>query len=190
MKFEAPVEQGQIQFQLSHVHGQSGLQRPDQLIGHIKDALKYPLPLLQKLTLYTYWGDTAGIRSRPLTASDRAEAATAYVLGLKQLAAYDIPATVPHLPDPPPIPNGIPADQQGIQNLKDYQQLRERADFIHSLVVQKDIFLRQLKDLYDPTRCPVGDRDAEVETFKRIAREQLGDEGEHLLRIIVATSAF
>jgi hypothetical protein len=186
-KFTAPEEQAQIYAQLAHVYAQSGLRKPDQMIEYIKKSFEHRLPLQQSLLLCTYWGDGLRVHARPLTSEDRLASARAYMLGLKQLAAYDLPAASPPLPDSPPIPNSIPADVEGLRKLEQYQQLRREAAFIHELLVQKDILLRQVQDTYDPRYFAAGDRAMEIEKLHLLAQEQLGTEATKLIQIIEAS---
>jgi hypothetical protein len=132
--------------------------------------------------LYTYWGDAAGVRSWPLKPADRELAAEGYVRALARLAEFDIPAAIPHLPDTPPRPTS-PQEQR---RHEEHQKLRQRAELIRELIVERDIFLRQLKNLYDPSRFGAGDREAELAAFRRLAQQHLGERGDDddLVRIV------
>jgi len=64
-----------IEYQLAMIHSQTGLQRPDRLIEHVRLAWNPRLPALDRARLACWWGDAAPFRNRgkPLTNELRSE---------------------------------------------------------------------------------------------------------------------
>jgi hypothetical protein len=59
-----PEAQARIYYQLAHIESQSGLQRPEVVIGYIRSALERPLDAYLTPQLYMYWGNAIEVAHR------------------------------------------------------------------------------------------------------------------------------
>lgn len=87
-EYYEPEAQAKIYYQLAHVEGQSGLQRPEIAMKYIEKGLKLPLGPDLRPQLYMYWGNAIEVQHRGVHGNDlhgpRREAAIKYLLGSKQ----------------------------------------------------------------------------------------------------------
>ena len=186
-RFHKPEEQGQIYYELLHVHGQSGLQTPEHMIDYAAKALKFPLGSRQELMVYIYWGDVLNVRKTEQPwPKQRIEAAAVYLKGLKRVWQYHAPESPPELPDPPPIddsPDG-PEHEARRREMERYMALRNEADFIKELIYQRHIFIRQIADMYHRRPATA----AEIEALRQQAQEIVGDDAA-VARLMAAVQA-
>jgi hypothetical protein len=186
-RFTKPAEQGQIYYELLHIQGQSGLQTPEHMIDYAQKALKFPLGSRQELMVYMYWGDVLNVRkTEEAWPKQRSEAAAVYLQGLKRVWQYHAPESPPELPDPPPIddsPDRVDREARRAQ-MERYTALRNEADFIKELIYDRQIFIRQIADMYH--RRPA--TSAEIDALRRQAEETLGDDAA-VARLMAAVQA-
>ncbi len=174
-RFHKPEEQGQIYYELLHIHGQSGLQTPEHMIDYAQKALNFPLGSRQELMVYIYWGDVLNVRKTEQPwPKQRSEAAAVYLKGLKRVWQYHAPELPPELPDPPPIddsPDGAEHEARR-REMERYMALRNEADFIKELIYDRKIFIRQITDMYHRRPATA----AEIDALRQQALEIVGDD--------------
>jgi beta-lactamase regulating signal transducer with metallopeptidase domain len=186
-RFTKPEEQGQIYYELLHVHGQSGLQTPERILDYAQKALKFPLGSRQELMVYIYWGDMLNVRKTDEPwPKQRSEAAAVYLRGLKRVRQYHAPESPPELPDPPPLYDGPdgPELQARRAAMEHYMALKNEADFIKELIYDRKIFIRQIADMYHRRPATA----AEIDALRRQAQETLGDDAA-VARLMAAVQA-
>ena len=186
-RFTKPEEQGQIYYELLHVHGQSGLQMPEHMIDYAQKGLKFPLGSRQELMVYIYWGDVLNVRKTEQPwPKQRSEAAAVYLQGLKRVWQYYAPESPPELPDPPPIddsPDGAEHEARR-REMERYMVLRNEADFIKELIYDRKIFIRQIADMYHRRPATA----AEIDALRQQAQEIVGDDAA-VARLMAAVEA-
>ena len=174
-RFHEPDERGQIYYALLQVHGQSGLVTPEHIIEYAKRALNHRLGSRQELMVYIYWGDTLNVRKteKPWP-EQRTEAVEIYLKGLTRLLQYNIPEQPRELPAPPPRYDGPegPEREAAVAAMKHYMELKNKADFIKELIYQRQIFIRQIADMYHRRPATHG----EIESLRQLAKNLLANE--------------
>jgi hypothetical protein len=81
-KYTDPKDRGRIYYQLAHIHAQSALRRPDQVVQYAEKALECPLEPSQRLRLYVYRGDALQMGKEPFP-KKRKRAVVPYLQGLR-----------------------------------------------------------------------------------------------------------
>jgi hypothetical protein len=150
-KYAAPRDQGLINYQLCHVYAQSGQARPEQTIAHAKKALQYPLEPLQKLMLYTYWGDAEQVADRKKPHQERRKpAAAAYLQGLQEARKLNLPDSLPPRPASPKV-DVEPTDPRFLKLMLQHEKEMEayrKTEHLRPLIQQRDILTDQIAQMY------------------------------------------
>jgi hypothetical protein len=150
-KYPKPEDQGRIYFGLVQVYGQSA-GSPQRIIDCTKKALQFPLDPLQRMRLYTYWGN-AVLRLTPLKAlpERRREATSVFLDALTQLRKLDLPEKAPEIPT---MDAGIfvpateaEAREMEEKNRRDMAAL-ETAELLREMIRRRDILTEEIVWLY------------------------------------------
>jgi hypothetical protein len=172
-KYTALKDQGQIYYQLAHIYAQSGQIQPQQTIAHAMKALELPLEPVQKLKLYTYWGDALRrVHQKSPIAERRRQAAVPYLEGLREAGRYNLPEKAPELPKPPKT-DLKPTDPGFIELFRKYQEevkARELPPFQKDMMKHRDVLIGQLVEMY--SKPPFATAELEA-----LARKTLADVG-------------
>lgn len=177
-------DQGRIYAQIAHLYAQSGMRRPgdaQRVIDAAQEALRNPIEPRLRLRTYLYWGD-AYARMDPTDfrrsyIAGRADAATAYLKGLKEAAQYHIPEVVQDLPRLSFPKKGEEKDL--LRQLEARQPQLKRIQTDREMHMYRSCLQGQLLFLY--TRRPYAGSE-----LRRLATEILGDAGhvEKLMKTI------
>src|SRR5205085_10828547 len=99
-KSEEPADHALIHFELAHIHAQSAIKQPDQVIKHARAALDSKLITpKQRGTLYSYLGSAHEVEKEAKDfAERRRNALKALLEGLAELDAMKLPAKAPEVP--------------------------------------------------------------------------------------------
>jgi hypothetical protein len=179
-KYSNPRDRGRIYYQLAHVHAQSGVRRPEQVIAYAEAALQCPLGLSQQLRLYTYWGDALGVsKEKKPFAARRTEAAAIYLKGLREVSALKLPEKPPE-PEPMTFFNGPDAEENRRKGQEQWVR-RRQIDYQREMIKHRDVLQGQIVSLY-------GRRPVATEELRDTATKILG-EGKALDRLMAAVEA-
>jgi len=104
-EYTAPEDQGRIYYELTQIHGQTGMVHADLVVQHAQKALTLAVDPFQRFRLYVYWGVSIFIgnihkpreQQKPLYEVRRV-AVRPYLEGLKEMQKYEIPEKLPDLP--------------------------------------------------------------------------------------------
>ena len=178
-KYSAPNEQGRIYYQLAHMHAQSGVLRPEQVIAYATKALQCPLELSQRMRLHTYWGDALLIpKEKKPFATKRREAAPVYLKGLRNLIALKLPEKPPET-ELMGFFNG-PNAEENRRKGEEQSARRQQIDFQREMINHRQVLQGQIVSLY-------GRRPVATEELKDMATNILG-EGKDLDRLMTAVN--
>jgi hypothetical protein len=173
-KYEEPADQAQIHYMLAHVHAQSGVQRPAQIVEHGRTALESKLVTPeQRMTLYSYLCSAHQVDKTVKDPADRRRnAVTPLLEGLAELEAMKLPAKAPPLPELRPIRAGFPDEgkvETGPQRVDEASRLaREQAERTGKMVGLRDMLKNQVMWLYYV--APVAD-----DELQKLAAEKVSD---------------
>jgi hypothetical protein len=151
-KYSAPKDRAQIYYQLCHVYAQSAQARPEKTIAYAKKALEFPLEPVQKLTIYTYWGDAeqiVGGRGK-LLPERRKAAAAVYLNGIQEADKLNLPETPP-APPPEPKVNLPPTDPEFLKLMLPYMTEMEayrKTEGTRELIHHRNVLVGQIAQLY------------------------------------------
>lgn len=145
-EYTSTEKQGQIYCHLALVHSQSGIFHPDLVIEHAQRALRFPIEPVQRLRLYTYWGDAlrGTHQGKKPFFEIRRMAAEPYLEGLKDAQKYHIPQQRPEMP--------MAGFYNGDLTDPDYKQRKKEAE--KQIVAQRRARIEQ--DLWDCRRVLTG----------------------------------
>ncbi|MCI0640590.1 MAG: hypothetical protein L0Y72_22770 [Gemmataceae bacterium] len=153
-KYTDPKERGQIYYWLAHVHGQSGLRKPEKVVEYAKKGLELPIELLQVPTLYCYWGDAVQIArsgAREPVPARRKWSAVVYLAGLREMLRYPLPHKAPELPAVGRglVRNALPGENEVILKQQAKQIAARRfAEFQREMIWKRDILVGQIAAMY------------------------------------------
>jgi len=173
-KYEEPAEQALIHFDLAHIHAQSALKEPDQVIKHAQAALDSKLITPeQRAQLYSYLASAHEVEKGAKDFADRRRNALKPLLaGLAELKAMNLPAKAPEVPGLRLLREdfGDPADQAGARAAYEASKIaREKAQRIERLVFWRKTLSDQVKWIY--YRDPPAD-----DELQKLATESVGKE--------------
>lgn len=157
--YPEPKEQGQIYYNLAHIHAQSGVAKPDRLIEYAQRALEFPLDPSRRARLFVYSGDAIQVRGQqgqlPFTGT-RKSAALQYLKGLKEVIGYNLPEQPPDLPSVSRFsiePASGPV-YEAMKHKHDQQQAAlMQARFQGEMIIHRDVLQKQIVSIY--TRRPI-----------------------------------
>lgn len=186
-KYPDPKGQGQIYYQLAHIHAQSGLTRPERVVEYAKKALGYPLEPSQRMRLFVYWGDAlrVGNPKEPFPANRRSATAP-YLEGLKELLKDKLPDKAPELP--PVFAYQVDGPEAEVERVREQHKkavaARKQAEQLGEMVKHRDVLVGQIAGMY-------GRKPFATEEVSELAREALGDSPEYdrLMRSVQAEVA-
>jgi hypothetical protein len=159
-KYSEPAEQALIHFDLAHIHAQSALKQPDQVIKHARAALDSKLITpQQRAQLHSYLGSAYEVdKDVKEFAERRRNALGALLEGLAELEALNLPAKAPELPGLRLLREDFadPAEQARARAAYEKSKIaREKAEQIERLVFFRKVLKDQVKWLY--YREPIAD---------------------------------
>jgi hypothetical protein len=174
-RYHTPEERGRIYFQLAHVYAQSDIRLHSARVTHYgRLALEHTFDPNLRGTLYSYLGSAAWVNpAEPSFAKQRALAAEEFLKGYRETLAFNLPAVAPELPVVEKIGDvlgsGSPEEQAAAKQKHEAQmKARREAEFIRDMVGHRDVFVRQLAELY-------GRPPAAAEELRRLATRILGE---------------
>jgi hypothetical protein len=173
-KYEEPADQALIHFDLAHIHAQSALQQPDQVIKHARAALDSKLITPeQRGTLYSYLASAHEVEKDIKDFAERRRNALKPLLeGLAELEAMKLPVKAPEVPGLRLLREdfGDPAEQARARAAYEASRIaREKAQRIERLVFHRKTLKDQVKWLY--YRDPVAD-----DELRELASEKVSEE--------------
>ena len=173
-QYEEPAQQAQIYYQLAHVHAQSGMKQPAQILKYAQTALDSKLVTPeQRGVLYSYIGSAHEVD--PTTkdfATRRKRAGEAMLKGWQELNAFGLPDAAPELPPFPAIGDrfGDPVEQARRQREAEAaQRARQEVARIRDLVQRRAVLKDQLRWLY--ARDPVADEELTTLATKEVGAD-------------------
>jgi len=177
-KYEEPGDQALIHFDLAHIHAQSAMKQPDQVIKHARAALDSKLITPeQRAQLYSYLGSAHEVDKEAKDfAERRRKALNALLEGIAELQAMNLPAKAPEVPGLRLLRDDFadPAEQARARVEAEKARIaREKAQRIERLVFFRKVLKDQVMWLY--YRDPVAD-DELRETASEKVSEELADE--------------
>jgi hypothetical protein len=185
-KYEAKADQGQIYFQLCHVHAQSGMRTPEQILKYGEAALDTKLIRPdQRATVYSYMASAYEVSKEPKDfANRRAKAIEPLLAGLHELKAFELPEVQPDFvagerpligdfADPAAAERARVAREAYARRRAEYERTRE-------VIFRRNVLRQQVKDLY--AREPNADDELRELAAKAIDKET----AEALVRIVEA----
>jgi hypothetical protein len=181
-KYADPKDRGQIYYKLAHIHAQSGVRRPKQIIAYAKKALECPLEPSQRAQLYIYWGDALYVakdKEKTPFPVKRREAATVYLKGLRELISLKLPEKAPE-PELFVVYHGPDPDGKRHKKMEEQWARRQHIGFLREMILHRRILQGQVVSLY--SRRPLA-----TEELKRLATDTLG-EGEELDHLMSAVN--
>jgi hypothetical protein len=176
-KYSDPSDRGRIYYQLAHIHAQSGLLHPEQVIAYAKKALQCPLETSQRTRLHIYWGDALHVldRKKPF-ASRRRESADVYLKRLREIIALKLPEKAPE-PELMTMFNG-PDAKENRRKMEEQWARRQKIDFLREMIMHRKVLQGQVVAMY-------GRRPVATEELRSMATGILG-EGKELDRLMAA----
>lgn len=178
-------ERAQIYFALTAVYGQSDISgHSDQVTRYARLALSLEHDPVRRGVLYSYLGSAAEVNPAMKTfAAQRTRAAQIWLQGYKELLPLHLPQVAPELPAVGRVDDDQSDPARRQQLLREHEaqmSARTEAERIEEMVQNRDIFVRQLKEVY--AREPRAD--AEI---RRLTLRILGDpeEAQALLKQIL-----
>jgi hypothetical protein len=176
-QYPAPADQGRIYFQMAHVHAQSNIQvqaKAVQKYGRL--ALEHTFDPNLRATLYSYLSSAALFSPAGSFESLRPRSAEELLKGHREILALNLPARAPELPVVEKWGGdvqGLPEDEVRAKTKKHEGQIkaRQEAQLVRDMVAHRDLFLRQLNELYH--RPPGG-----KEELQALATRILGDKNQ------------
>jgi hypothetical protein len=183
-EYTAPEEQGRIYFELTQIHGQTGMVHADLVVLYAQKALALCVDPFQRFRLYVYWGDAICIgdihkpreQQKPLYEIRRI-AVRPYLEGLKEMQAYKVPEQRPYLGafgvDAYDItgPENSPIIQQFKKRHDEQMAARKQAEFDDKLWSSHQTLISEVVDLY--SKQPYA-----ATELRQIATKTLGDTAE------------
>jgi len=173
-KYEEPADQALIHFDLAHIHAQSAMKQPDQVMKHARAALDSKLITpVQRAQLYSYLGSAHEVDKETKDFAERRRKALQALLdGIAELEALNLPAKAPEVPGPRLLLDGFadPAEQARARAEAEKARIaREMAQRIERLVFFRKVLKEQVMWLY--YRDPVAD-----DELRELASEKVSDE--------------
>jgi hypothetical protein len=169
-QYEQPAEQAQVYYQLAHVHAQSGMKQPKQIIEYAQAALDSKLVTPeQRGTLYSYVSSSRECDTTVKEFAERRRLALAPLLtGLAELQAFGLPDKAPELP----VIGGkrgefddLPAARRAMEA---EVRARREAQRTNELIQRRDTLASQIKWLY--AREPVADEELLLAAEKSVGK--------------------
>lgn len=184
-KFKKPADQALIHFDLAHIHAQSAMKRPDQIIMYAQTALDSKLITPEhRGTLYSYLSSAYEVDKEVKDFAERRRNAVKPLLqGLAELEAMNLPEKAPEPPGLRLLRDdfGDKAEQARVRAEYEKSRIaREKAERIQRLVFRRNTLKDQVKWLY--YRDPVAD-----EELRDLARKEVSQElADHLVAMAQA----
>jgi hypothetical protein len=185
-KYDAKADQAQIYFMLCHVHSQSGMRTPEQILKYAEAALETKLIRPdQRATMYSYMASAYEVSKEPKEFEKRRAKAIAPLLtGLNEMQAFELPEVQPEFvagerpligdfADPAAAERARLAREAYARRRAEYERTRE-------LVFRRNVLRQQVKDLY--SRDPQADDELRDLATKAIDKET----AEALMKIVEA----
>jgi hypothetical protein len=173
-RYEKPADQALIHFDLAHIHAQSALKQPEQVIKHARAALDSKLITPeQRGTLYSYLGSAHEVEKDIKDfAERRRNAVQALLQGLAELEAMKLPEKAPEVPGLRLLRNDFadPAEQARAKAAYEASRIaREKAQRIERLVFNRKVLRDQVMWLY--YRDPVADDELREFASEKVSQE-------------------
>lgn len=173
-KYAEPADQARIHFDLAHIHAQSAMKRPDQVIKHARAALDSKLITPeQRGTLYSYRASAHELEKGVKDFAERRRNALQPLLqGLAELEAMQLPVKAPEVPGLGPLRDDIgdPAEQAQIRAAYEAARIaREKAQRIERLVFNRKTLKEQVMWLY--YRDPAADDELRELASDKVSQE-------------------
>jgi hypothetical protein len=187
-RYEAPQDQAQIHYMLTHVHAQAAMRRPDLIEKYGQLALDSKLITPgQRATVYSYLCSAIEKQQDKIKEfPERRKAAVEVLLkGLGELALLKIPEKEPEVPRPPPllalgggdVPDEAPRPRAAAEA---YQRARDEHERIRDLIFRRKVLSDQVRYLY--VRPPEN-----LDELRELATKAVGkDEAEKLAAAVTA----
>ncbi len=174
-QYDEPADQAQIYYQLTHVHAQSGMQKPAQILKYAQTALDSKLiSPEQRGMLYSYMASAyEADKETKDFAKRRANAMQPLTQGWHELQAFNLPALAPELPPFPPRGDrfGDAAEQDRQRRAQEAAQLaRREVERIRMLVQRRDVLQLQIRGLY--ARAPLADDELTELVTKHVGADE------------------
>jgi hypothetical protein len=156
-EYTSPEDQGQIYYELTQIHGQTGMVHADSVIQYAQRALELPVDPLQRLRLFVYWGGAieSDNSNKPIQEQKpffevRRVAVKPYLEGLKEMQKYKIPDQLPKLPgvDAYDMSENAPNYQKVKKMHDDQMASRKQAEFDRKLWFNHQTLTNAVVDLY------------------------------------------
>jgi hypothetical protein len=173
-KYEEPADRALIHFDLAHIHAQSVMRRPDQIIKYAQAALDSKLITPeQRGTLYSYLSSAYEVdKDVKDFAERRRNAAKPLLQGLAELEGMNLPEKAPEPPGLRLLRDdfGDKAEQARVRAEYEKSRIaREKAERIQRLVFRRNTLKDQVKWLY--YRDPVADDELRDLASKKVSQE-------------------
>jgi hypothetical protein len=173
-KHQRPADQALIHFDLAHIHAQSAMKQPDQVIKHARAALESKLITPeQRGTLYSYLSSAYEVDKDVKEFSERRRSAIKPLLeGLAELQAMNLPVKAPEVPGLRLLREDFadPAEQARARAAYEASRIaREKAERIERLVFRRKVLKDQAMWLY--YRDPVADDELRELASEKISQE-------------------
>ena len=153
LQYTRPEERAQIYFTIAEVYAQSDIRRhPERVTRYARLALADEHDSIRRGILYSYLGSAAEVDPTCLTfAEQRKQAARIWLQGYKELLPLHLPAVAPEMPIvEKAVDNGIDLspDAASLKKHAEQRKARGEAERLGALVANRDIFVRQLTEVY------------------------------------------
>lgn len=160
-RYTLPDDRARIRFQLAHVLAQADIRRHARLVAsYARLALEAERDPDRRGVLHSYLGSALLVDpAEPDFTRQRRRAAAAWLEGYAELLPLDLPAEAPELPivGKAGPESGDPAGQEEALRVHAAQmEARREAERIRQLVGHREIFVRQLAEVYR-REPPAGD---------------------------------
>ena len=177
-KYEEPADQALIHFDLAHIHAQSALKQPDQVVKHARAALDSKLITPeQRAQLYSYLGSAHEVdKEEKDFAERRRKALKALLEGIAELEAMNLPAKAPEVPGLRLLRDDLADPAEQARAKAEYEKsrvAREKAQRIERLVFYRKVLKEQVMWLY--YRDPVADDELREMASEKVSKD-LADE--------------
>jgi hypothetical protein len=152
-RYEAPQDQAQIYYMLTHVHAQAAMREPKLIVKYGQTALDSKLITPgQRATIYSYWGSAIELQRDAIKEYPERRKAAAEVMlkGLGELALLKLPEKEPELPPAPllefgDVPGEAPRSRAAAEA---YQRARDEQQRIRDLIFRRKVLTDQVRYLY------------------------------------------
>jgi hypothetical protein len=154
-EYTQPEQQARIYFQIAHVCAQSDIRgQSERVTKYAREALNLEKDPVQRGWLNCYLGCAARVNPAQESPTERRRQATrAYLDGYRELLALKLPDEAPELPTLNKVSDDVgatPGERAAEEARRNaLMAARREAETQRQLIQRRDIFVRQIREMYD-----------------------------------------